>query len=595
MTGRRRSIPVLVPALVAMAGVVACHGRSVPPPPPLPVAVGPPAIPDTQPAVNAPFFLGQNAFPAPLGSQSDFEPALTTVRADGGNTGVFDGPAPLGRAPVAGSGALSLQPPILWGRSDDFIAGCRTQLSPGVTKNCLAEVDASTLTIATQWRPPGQDLNVATAVLDDNFRVLVTTGQGHLLVVAPPDSGDGAFRVVRDIDLSSDLGAGQDLLEATSDADGNLWFVSGARAAVATPATSTVVGYVTPSGQVVTIGLPDQLVEAALAVDQDDVYLVTAPAGPADVADATGYLYDLTSATGTAAASAASGVVQTLWREGYDAGSGIKPGGVTRGSASAPMLLGSQFVAITDNADDQAHLLVFYRGDLSTIPARSTTTTAGAAPSTTSTTTSATKTVTTKTVTTPTSGPTTTVPSAVTDPRLVCTVGLFTPGDSAVTSAPIAYSSSQSSASSGSGVDSVLVANGLNALAALPSPSDDGPANSIDQVATGVTRVDIAPDGSSCQTVWTIPLALTSSPVLSTSTGLLYGYTQDPARAASGTYVWYFVAVSYQTGNIAWQQRAGAGSTKNNSRQPLILGANGVLYQSVPLGLVWMRDVGQRP
>lgn len=568
----RRS--VLVP-LMAMVGVAACQGRSAPPPPPLPVVVAsPPTIPDTQPAVNAPYFLGQNAFPSPLAPPTTFDPALVTERSDGGNSGVFAGPAPLGRATVTGSVAISLQPPLLWGRG--LVAGCHTQISPGVVKNCLAQVDTATLKIMTTWLPPGQDLNVATAELDNDERVVVTTVQNHLLVVASPDSDNPTFRVIRDIDLTADVGPGQVVRQATTDGSGNLWFVSGGEPPTGPPATDAVVGYVTPTNQVVTTVLADQQVETGFAVDQDSVYLATAPAGSTAQAAAIGYVYDLTAATNE---------VETLWHESYDAGSAVKPGGVNRGTASAPLLLGGQFLAITDNADDQAHLLVFYRGALlSGVGGHgATTTTSGVSTTTVAAQSAAGGKATATTITT---APTTTVPSGtppvITDPRLVCEVGLFTPGDSAVTSAPIAYSSTSGPTASGfAGTDSVIVAN--------------GPANSIGQVATGLTRVDIAADGSGCQTAWTTPLALASSPVLSSTTGLLYGYTQDPARAAMGTYVWYFVAVSFQNGSVVWQQRAGAGATKNNNREPLTLGANGVLYQSVPLGLVWMRDVNERP
>jgi hypothetical protein len=142
---------------------------------------------------------------------------------------------------------------------------------------------------------------------------------------------------------------------------------------------------------------------------------------------------------------------------------------------------------------------------------------------------------------------------------------------------------------------SVVVANGQNAPPPLASPADGGPANDLTPMTPGVSRVDIALDGSSCSTVWTMPLRLPSGLVLSSTTGLVYGYTQDVDRAAAGSYIWYYVAVDYRTGRVLWRQRAGAGSTKNDNRQPLTLGANGVLYQPVPLGLEWMRDVAQRP
>jgi hypothetical protein len=267
-----------------------------------------------------------------------------------------------------------------------------------------------------------------------------------------------------------------------------------------------------------------------------------------------------------------------MWQEPFDAGTAVKPGSSTTGTGAPVLLLGSQYLAVTDNADPQAHLLVFLRGPLPVSADHSTTSTSPTSTTTGSTTTTS-----------------TTVPgaaavagaAAVGDPRLVCTVALFSAGASAVNSAPVAYSSGDT--------NSVIVANGYNAPPPLASPTDDGTANNLDPMATGLTRIDVRPDGSGCQTQWSAALRFTSAPVLSTTTGLLYGYTQDPARADTGSYIWYFLAVDYGTGRVVWQLRAGAGSTKNDNREPMVLGANGLLYQSVPLGLVWMRDVSQQP
>jgi hypothetical protein len=170
-------------------------------------------------------------------------------------------------------------------------------------------------------------------------------------------------------------------------------------------------------------------------------------------------------------------------------------------------------------------------------------------------------------------------------------VALFSPGASAVITAPIGYSSGDSPTDA----NSVIVVNGYNAPPALASPTDGGGANNINQMAPGVARIDVLPDGSGCQTRWTAPVRMKTGPVLSTTTGLVYGYTEDEARAATGSYVWYFVAVDYRNGRVVWRQRTGAGSTKNDNRQPTMVGANGVLYQTLPLGLEWMRDVAQRP
>jgi hypothetical protein len=111
----------------------------------------------------------------------------------------------------------------------------------------------------------------------------------------------------------------------------------------------------------------------------------------------------------------------------------------------------------------------------------------------------------------------------------------------------------------------------------------------------GLARIDVLANASGCQTVWSAPLRLQSAPILSPTAGLLYGYTEDPARAATGIYVWYFAGIDFRGGNVVWQQRAGAGATKNDAGLPTAVGSDGVLYQLLPLGLVWMHDVTQQP
>jgi hypothetical protein len=610
---KRRRVPAVLSGAVAALLLAACQGAGTPPP--QPVSAGPPPIPDSQPAVDAPLFLGQNAFANPIADQADYAPLIATTRADGGNSGVVDVAGPLGRAPVTGSAAVPLRAPLLWGRRG-LTTGC--QVGEGsASQPCLAAVDASTLTVTARWQPGGQDLNLATAVIDDTDRILVTTRQRHLFVLTRPDGTGSTFRVLRDIDLSSHLDPGDGLLAGVADSSGNLWFVSGgpAPAAGQAPPTSTTVGYVTPEDQVATVTLAGQRVETGLAVDQGNVYLATAPAGAPAGLRALGFVYDLV----------ANGGVQTVWREGYDAGSGVKPGATTRGTGAPVVLLGSQYLAVTDNADPQSHLLVFLRGPLAATPGRSggatttSPTTAGvastatvstgalstAAPSTAAVSTAAPSTAAVSTGAVSTgavsSGAGTTSPTAAASPvvgsasgtvaggtsRLVCSVPLFAAGASAVTEAPIGYSSSDG--------NSVIVANGYNTPAPLASPTDGGPANDINQMASGVTRVDVLPDGSGCRTQWTSTVRLETGPILSSPTGLVYGYTEDEIRAATGSYVWYFVALDFRTGRVVWRQRAGAGATKNANREPTMVGANGVLYQAVPLGLVWMRDVSQRP
>lgn len=49
------------------------------------------------------------------------------------------------------------------------------------------------------------------------------------------------------------------------------------------------------------------------------------------------------------------------WREPYDRGTRIKPGQFGQGTGTTPTLMGNEFVAITDNADPNMHVLVYRR------------------------------------------------------------------------------------------------------------------------------------------------------------------------------------------------------------------------------------------
>src|SRR5439155_743051 len=49
------------------------------------------------------------------------------------------------------------------------------------------------------------------------------------------------------------------------------------------------------------------------------------------------------------------------WRAEYDRGTRLKPGQVNFGSGTTPTLMGTSWVAITDNADPQMHVVVYWR------------------------------------------------------------------------------------------------------------------------------------------------------------------------------------------------------------------------------------------
>lgn len=496
----------------------------------------PPPIPDSQNPLFGPAFVGEPATANRLSAKTPYQPSLSLMHADAGNTDASDFPGPLGRNPYVGSATELILVPFLWDDLGRLTTGCVVPqpAQPGGRLFCLAAVDPHTLWIQARWIPPaGQTLQLAYVVMNASGEVAVTTREGHIYVVQRSDGPLGpSFALERDIDLTGVLQAEEILLAALFDSRGNIWFTTGGILGIGEePPPFTTLGAVDPSGKVQTIHLTDEIVENGFAVNNDTIYVVTGPAGAADHDDAVGYTYAFTTNDTT-------GAITTAWKESYDAGSVRKPGGFSRGSGATVTLVGDEYVTITDNADDQVHLLVYYRDA---------------------------------------------VPEGAN--RLVCRVPLFSPGASAADVSPIAHRNGA--------VNSIIVANDYNAppIQLSLSPTDlNGSWNDMNSMAPGLERVDVLPGGSGCQKIWNAPIRIKSVAFLSTATGLIYGYTQDPELADQGTYVWYFVAVDYATGDILWRARAGAGGTKNDSYAPGSLGPDGTFYQSLQLGVVWMRD-----
>jgi hypothetical protein len=309
------------------------------------------------------------------------------------------------------------------------------------------------------------------------------------------------------------------------DTAGNIWFTTGGILGIGDqPAPFTTMGDIDPSGAVHSMHLAGQIVENGFAVSGSTIYMATGPAP--STGSVVGYMDAFTADP--------AGSVQTLWQQAYDAGSGRKPGGFARGSGTTPTLLSDRYVAITDNADTQIHLLIYRLGHLP----------AGRS-------------------------------------RLACTVPLFTPGASANDIGSIGFRDG--------GDNAVIALNDYNAPS-IGSPQSNASFNDMNQMAPGVERVDITSQGT-CLVAWhDQDVRIKSVPFLSTATGLVYGYTQDPQLAAGGEYVWYFIALDARTGKVVWKIRAGAGGTYNDSYEPGSLGPDGTFYQGLPLGVVTLKD-----
>ena len=106
----------------------------------------------------------------------------------------------------------------------------------------------------------------------------------------------------------------------------------------------------------------------------------------------------------------------------------------------------------------------------------------------------------------------------------------------------------------------------------------------------GFARVDLNRAGTGCRLIWTnhTERAPTVVPKLSTKTGLIYSYTQDPDPVAGQRWSW--VALSFRTGRLAWKQLAGTGALFTNNYAGIAIGPNGTAYLGVFGGIVALRD-----
>ncbi|HEX8856820.1 MAG TPA: hypothetical protein VF752_14580 [Thermoleophilaceae bacterium] len=105
----------------------------------------------------------------------------------------------------------------------------------------------------------------------------------------------------------------------------------------------------------------------------------------------------------------------------------------------------------------------------------------------------------------------------------------------------------------------------------------------------GLERVDIAPDGSACRTVWrSNETAPTVVPKLSLGAGLVYTYTKPPRD--DGQDPWYFTALDFDTGKTVFKRLAGEGLGFNNNYAPVTIRPDSSAYVGTLGGLVRIYD-----
>ncbi|KAJ4356841.1 uncharacterized protein N0V89_004878 [Didymosphaeria variabile] len=457
-----------------------------------------------------------------------FVPDAHGAHIDGGNTRTDDWVGPLGNNPqVFGSSTLSAY--MFWEEATkDSHVLVSLACSSDPVYFCLAALDSETLKPIAQWSAPNHHaVSIYWQVVDG--RVTIPTQEGFIvdLEFVKGTDGTGSFNLVREIDLSNIMTQNSIIAIVGYTGDGNLWFST-------TPVpllgldgpNTTTVGYVQTDNTVHTILLQDEIVENGMAINNNAVYLVTGPAGKKNHADASGGFYAFLAGTDG---------ITTAYNETYSAGSGMKAGGLSRGSGSTVSLIGQKYVAITDNADTQINLVVYHQ--VEELPEGK--------------------------------------------PAQVCSHPLFEPNASANEACLTTYSDDNKY--------TAVIPNGYNSPWSFGGESEiNGPQNNLSVMAPGATRIDISDDGT-CSFVWDLPVRVTMS-TLSTGSGLFYIYTQDYELANQGEYVWYVVAYEFQSGEEVWRAKMGSGGVYNTGISAIQLGPNGRIYEGIDGGVAWMQD-----
>jgi hypothetical protein len=337
--------------------------------------------------------------------------------------------------------------------------------------------------------------------------VLPTTRNTVQVVQVPPADSPAGFQLVREYDLSAYV---TDLPFPAEDSVA--WVLpdwGGAYYWFAT--TAGVVGTLhMDTGKVQTLPLAGEIIENSFAIGPEGVFILS---------DQALYRFQLDN----------SGAIQAVWRLPYDPGPAKKPGLITRGSGTSVTLLGDEggFVAVTDNAEPQIHLLFIRR----------------------------------------------------TDGAEVCRTPLFTPGRSATDITVIGFEHADA-AGTPTGVYSAIAENnwGRNTFPiARPEP--------------GITRVDLIrqTDGNyRCPVVWTSQESNLGVFKLSLGNGLVYTYFHAGSPLFTR---WYFTAIDFTSGKTAYKALTGTGMGFNNWAGGIFLHPQGgLLYSTTIFGLVAMQD-----
>jgi hypothetical protein len=371
--------------------------------------------------------------------------------------------------------------------------------------------------LATLDLPKGNLFGGVYAYLDAADRMVLVDADGRLQRIAHRRASGGAWQlaVVETLDLApalrarcSDLCGG--VVGLAPDWRRRVWFATAnGTAGVADPSTRRV--------QTIALGSGEQVANS----------ISTAPGGTAIATDHA--LYYL--------AAGPAGIPRVVWRAPYDRGPARKPGQLSHGTGATPTFFGpedgTRYLAITDNASPNEHLLVY---DTRARRARR---------------------------------------PRLKVARLVCDAPVFAAGGGTENS-PI-----------GSG-RSVFVAStyGYPYPAAPDGAEPAQPASA--PFAGGLVRIDLRPDGRGCDKRWEIPLRSAAVPRLSLADGLIYTVERTGALQPSSTTPaddYGLAVIDAATGAVRARQTIGVGLPADTLQTAGTIAPGNVLYQGTISGL----------
>ena len=284
----------------------------------VPAFIGSAARPKRVPAPTLP----QNPFMAPNGRSNLHDDAYMT------NTYLWSGP--LGSNMQTLSTFQSAECASLTVDS----AGRLVSICIGLEGPRLAMFDPQTLDLLAVMELPPRSAGTGNPFtsfagggyfyLDQSDRAVIPTTNGQIWVVGETSGASGpGFSLQRSYDVSTFMSSGDQIISALPDWSGRIWFAT----------TKGVVGTVDPASGAVTARNLAEAIGNSFAVDQTGgVFIVT---------DRALYRFD----------AARDGSPSISWREAYANIGIVKPGQTEDGSGTTPNLMGSKYVAITDNAD----------------------------------------------------------------------------------------------------------------------------------------------------------------------------------------------------------------------------------------------------